>query len=622
MQPTRDPKHGGKQSRLGGVEKRGLEINALTSESGRKKRLRRDTSTASLPGAAAAAEVSPPLNEHPQVEQPETGIHALISLPNPLDIDQQVQTAIQAMQNASPIGGQAHLQAIKTLRQYLSNYENPPTLAVLSSGGIPALISALQPPQSNETSVETIFEAAWALTNLAVGEPAVVKAVVPAAPILIAHLGGGSGLAVAEQCAWALGNIAGDDVEYKETLISNGAVPPLAQLMILGVQSAMAAKTASNSTAGAAMDNDIRSLLEIRQTIETGATASWALANLLRGAGETEIAAFMSNNGAASALVMSLTINDNDNSGHPLPDFIDSLCIETAWVLAYVTAGPEKFLLKLVEDPCLLITPLMMKLNTAVERMLNINTRASSVPSDSRLPTENASASAAARVLVTPLLRTLGNVLAAVGGVGGSGNVGKESSAIFLSQLIPNERTESQESFVASETIKSVVICAESAEHGLQREAAWVLANYAGTSGRAGVDAIKKAGAVPALMSLLKHQPFHVRKEAAFALANICAGGGGGTGDAEALNYLFGADLDALRAMLSLVRSADVEAARLGLQFVEMLLRMLPVNGAREVEAADGIDALECLQFGATAPPELQAAAASLVNTYWGVEVE
>lgn len=31
-------------------------------------------------------------------------------------------------------------------------------------------------------------------------------------------------------------------------------------------------------------------------------------------------------------------------------------------------------------------------------------------------------------------------------------------------------------------------------------------------------------------MKLLKESPFHVRKEAAFALANICADGGGGTG--------------------------------------------------------------------------------------------
>lgn len=110
------------------------------------------------------------------------------------------------------------------------------------------------------TAMETIFEAAWAITNLAVvrgggawapggwgraaagaplpsnsggrprskpepkpephaanghpvhpqllvpqGEFETVKAVLAAAPILIAYLGGGSGLPVAEQCAWALG---------------------------------------------------------------------------------------------------------------------------------------------------------------------------------------------------------------------------------------------------------------------------------------------------------------------------------------------------------------------------------------------------------------------------------
>ncbi len=43
------------------------------------------------------------------------------------------------------------------------------------------------------------------LWRMQVGQHEVVKAVVPAAPVLIAYLGGGSGLAVAEQCAWALG---------------------------------------------------------------------------------------------------------------------------------------------------------------------------------------------------------------------------------------------------------------------------------------------------------------------------------------------------------------------------------------------------------------------------------
>ena len=49
-----------------------------------------------------------------------------------------------------------------------------------------------------------------------VGPYEAVKAVLPAAPLLIAYLGGGSGLAVAEQAAWALGNIAAEDFEFRQ----------------------------------------------------------------------------------------------------------------------------------------------------------------------------------------------------------------------------------------------------------------------------------------------------------------------------------------------------------------------------------------------------------------------
>ena len=42
-------------------------------------------------------------------------------------------------------------------------------------------------------------------TNLAAGDHATVAALLPAAPILIAHLGGSEGQAVAVQSAWALG---------------------------------------------------------------------------------------------------------------------------------------------------------------------------------------------------------------------------------------------------------------------------------------------------------------------------------------------------------------------------------------------------------------------------------
>lgn len=37
---------------------------------------------------------------------------------------------------------------------------------------------------------------------------------------------------VAEQCAWALGNVAGEGKELREVLLSQGALPPLARMML------------------------------------------------------------------------------------------------------------------------------------------------------------------------------------------------------------------------------------------------------------------------------------------------------------------------------------------------------------------------------------------------------
>lgn len=57
----------------------------------------------------------------------------------------------------------------------------------------------------------TALEAAWALTNLAAADHDVAQTVIPAAPALILHLGGGSGMPVAQQAAWALGMLITHD---------------------------------------------------------------------------------------------------------------------------------------------------------------------------------------------------------------------------------------------------------------------------------------------------------------------------------------------------------------------------------------------------------------------------
>ena len=66
--------------------------------------------------------------------------------------------------------------------------------------------------------------------------------------------------------------------------------------------------------------------------------------------------------------------------------------------------------------------------------------------------------------------------------------------------------------------------CAQSQHRGLQKEALWALGSVSGSPGPAGVAAVQQAGAVPLLVALLKGGAFDIRKEAAFALANITAG--------------------------------------------------------------------------------------------------
>lgn len=41
-----------------------------------------------------------------------------------------------------------------------------------------------------------------------------------------------SSLLVAEQCAWALGNVAGEGEELRDVLLSQGALQPLARMML------------------------------------------------------------------------------------------------------------------------------------------------------------------------------------------------------------------------------------------------------------------------------------------------------------------------------------------------------------------------------------------------------
>ncbi len=99
---------------------------------------------------------------------------------------------------------------------------NPPVNEVLASGVLPALVHMLQ----LEDKPRVQFEAAWALTNIASTDE--TKSIVDAGAVShFTRLLSSPSAEVREQCAWCLGNIAGDSPALRDVVLNSGAMAPL-----------------------------------------------------------------------------------------------------------------------------------------------------------------------------------------------------------------------------------------------------------------------------------------------------------------------------------------------------------------------------------------------------------
>ena len=116
------------------------------------------------------------------------------------------------------------LDVVRGFRKILSVEHNPPVHEVLASGVLPAFVQMLQ--LNDKPKIQ--FEAAWALTNIASTDE--TKAVVDAGAVpFFAQLLTSPDPEVREQCAWCLGNIAGDSPALRDAVLASGAMQPLLQ---------------------------------------------------------------------------------------------------------------------------------------------------------------------------------------------------------------------------------------------------------------------------------------------------------------------------------------------------------------------------------------------------------
>uniref|UniRef100_A0A0E0FGH9 Importin subunit alpha n=1 Tax=Oryza nivara TaxID=4536 RepID=A0A0E0FGH9_ORYNI len=166
--------------------------------------------------------------------------------------------------------------------------------------------------------------------------------------------------------------------------------------------------------------------------------------------------------------------------------------------------------------------------------------------------------------------------------------------------------------------IIGLIKCLKSDNRVLRKESSWALSNIA-----AGSFEHKKlifaSEATPVLIRLVTSAQFDIRREAAYTLGNLCVVP---TGNCELpkiiVEHLVAiVDGGALPGFIHLVRSADVDTAGLGLQFLELVMRGYPnKQGPKLVEMEDGIEAMERFQFHEN--EQMRNMANGLVDEYFG----
>ncbi|CAM0879611.1 unnamed protein product [Alopecurus aequalis] len=440
---------------------------------------------------------------------------------------QAVEELKSSLSSQGKVAQKKKTEALRGLRRLLSQSEVPPIEVAIKAGAVPLLVQYL----SFGSSDEQLLEAAWCLTNIAAGQPEETRALLPALPLLIAHLGGSfplfmekSSTLVAEQCAWAIGNVAGEGADLRSTLLAQGALRPLARLML--------------SNKGS-----------------TARTASWALSNLIKGPDPKGVNELISIEGVLNAIVRDLEKADEE------------LATEVAWVVVYLSALSEKAISLIVRShvPQLLIARLLASENLQ---------------------------------LLIPVLRGLGNLVA------GDGYM--VDSILIVGNSITDQ------------ALSSLIKCLKSDNRVLRKEASWALSNIA-----AGSFEHKKliftSEAAPLLIHLLTSGQFDIRKEAAYTLGNLCVVPAGSPDPPNIIVEHLVSIINggALPGFVNLVRSADIESARLGLQFLELVMRGYPNGqGPALVERQDGIEAMERFQFHEN--EAMRNMANGLVDKYFG----
>jgi len=106
--------------------------------------------------------------------------------------------------------------------------DNPPIQEIVDANIVPRIIQLLD----LDTYPRIQYEAAWCLTNIATGDREHVLCIVEKGVIRkLAKLLNSKDDGLKEQAMWALCNIAGEDIDFRDSVLSEGVFPILLNIL-------------------------------------------------------------------------------------------------------------------------------------------------------------------------------------------------------------------------------------------------------------------------------------------------------------------------------------------------------------------------------------------------------
>ncbi|CAM9112793.1 unnamed protein product [Discosporangium mesarthrocarpum] len=328
--------------------------------------------------------------------------------------------------------------AARGLRKILSREGNPPVDEVIKAGAMPLLVQCLDDIDNTDLQ----FETAWALTNIASTSKTRVVVEHGAVPSLVRNLRHHNP-ELREQCAWCLGNIAGDCSELRDMVLKTDAL----QGLLLNITQPASASLLRNCV--------------------------WAVSNFCRGKPQPDIASVM-----PAIPILAQLVGSDDNE----------VLVDTCWALSYLSDGDSERIQSVIDagtvdsltrllghESCHVVTPALRTLGNFVTG-------------------EDAQTQVVLDAGVLPLVEALLHHK--------KKNIRKEA-CWTLSNVAAGTPAQLAAVCQCQGVIPSVIELLEAGEWEVQKEANFVISNIATAGNVTHVREVVNMGAIPALCEML-----------------------------------------------------------------------------------------------------------------------